>query len=651
MRSVQTNTSVQSRAGVARSRACGLIATLALALCTAALPVQAQIEFRAAGAQSSGTGASITAAIPAGAQSGDFAVLIIAGRPTNTTQPSAPTGWTLRSSSLREVGANDLKIMTFYRILGASNPNPVVSLPSAWQGNAAGMSAQIVVWSGVNTTTPFDVADVTGSAAAATQWTPPAITTVTNGARVVSAVATSDDNALSAGTAQGFTVRMSGANYDTTTGGDHSVGLFEKAQPTAGLVGLLAWNQTANASDQWAGITFALRPAFVNTPPTLTLTSPADGAVFADGASTTLSATASDSDGTIARVEFHTDGSFGESEMFIITQPPYTMAWTPGAVVHPPSQYWIVVTATAYDNQGAMAATAVTIYLDTSPAVSLTSPAANASFTAPASIPLQAQASDVGGGSVSRVEFYQGTTLITTLTAPPYTFNWTGVPQGTYSLTARAFDDFGLQTTSTPVNVTVNGGVATLYFVHVDHLNTPRLVADAAGTTVWRWDQQEPFGNNVPDENPSGLGAFDLPLRLPGQYFDKETNLYYNYFRDYDPSLGRYVESDPIGLRGGLNTYLYVQANPLMLSDRLGLAGGPAGPVTSIPPRIAAEVCAAKIACPYWNRFGYQAVYEQCQVLNFEVQGKWQRECEDICADKVRKKCNPPAACGPSDIG
>jgi carbamoyltransferase len=52
---------------------------------------------------------------------------------------------------------------------------------------------------------------------------------------------------------------------------------------------------------------------------------------------------------------------------------------------------------------------------------------------------------------------------------------------------------------------------------------------------VWTWDQQEPFGVNVPDENPSGFGVFDLPLRLPGQYFDKETNLHYNYFRDYDP--------------------------------------------------------------------------------------------------------------------
>jgi len=104
-----------------------------------------------------------------------------------------------------------------------------------------------------------------------------------------------------------------------------------------------------------------------------------------------------------------------------------------------------------------------------------------------------------------------------------------------------------------------------------EHLNTPRLVADSTGTTVWRWDQQEPFGNNVPVENPSGLGVFDLPLRLPGQYVDKETNLHYNYFRDYDPSLGRYGESDPIGLRGGINTYLYVWAMPLNGIDPFGL--------------------------------------------------------------------------------
>jgi RHS repeat-associated protein len=63
---------------------------------------------------------------------------------------------------------------------------------------------------------------------------------------------------------------------------------------------------------------------------------------------------------------------------------------------------------------------------------------------------------------------------------------------------------------------------------------------------VWRWDQQEPFGVSVADENPSGLGTFQFPLRFAGQYLDKETNLHYNYFRDYDPSIGRYVEGDPI---------------------------------------------------------------------------------------------------------
>jgi len=105
------------------------------------------------------------------------------------------------------------------------------------------------------------------------------------------------------------------------------------------------------------------------------------------------------------------------------------------------------------------------------------------------------------------------------------------------------------------------------------YLNTPRLVADAAGTTVWRWDQQEPFGTNAANDDPDGNSvAFDLPLRLPGQRYDTETGLHYNYFRDYDPSIGRYGESDPIGLDGGLNTYAYVGGGPLTGEDPLGLA-------------------------------------------------------------------------------
>ncbi len=110
-----------------------------------------------------------------------------------------------------------------------------------------------------------------------------------------------------------------------------------------------------------------------------------------------------------------------------------------------------------------------------------------------------------------------------------------------------------------------------------EYLNTPRLIADSSGTPVWKWDQAEPFGVNTPDENPSSLRAFEFPIRFPGQYADRETNLAYNMLRDYDPAVARYIESDLIGLRGGLNTYAYA-SSPLTHIDPYGLMGrGPSG--------------------------------------------------------------------------
>ena len=204
------------------------------------------------------------------------------------------------------------------------------------------------------------------------------------------------------------------------------------------------------------------------------------------------------------------------------------------------------------------------------PTVSMTSPANGANFNAPASMTLTATASD-SDGTIQKVDFYYGgTNLITTVTTPPYTFNWTNVPQGSYTLTAVATDNQNASTTSAPVNIAVNRVLA-LHFIEVDHLNTPRLIENPAQQAVWRWDQQEPFGVTVPDENPSGLGSFEFSLRFPGQYADKETNLAYNFWRDYDSSIGRYIQSDIVGLDSGLNTYLYSNADPLAYFDPDGL--------------------------------------------------------------------------------
>ncbi len=110
-----------------------------------------------------------------------------------------------------------------------------------------------------------------------------------------------------------------------------------------------------------------------------------------------------------------------------------------------------------------------------------------------------------------------------------------------------------------------------IYYVHPDHLGSPRAVTRPSDNAfLWRWDNVDPFGANLPNENPSGAGTFQYALRFPGQYYDAETSTHYNYFRDYDPTIGRYTESDPTGLSGGINTYGYGLANPIRNIDPTG---------------------------------------------------------------------------------
>ena len=105
----------------------------------------------------------------------------------------------------------------------------------------------------------------------------------------------------------------------------------------------------------------------------------------------------------------------------------------------------------------------------------------------------------------------------------------------------------------------------TLAYLHTDQLGTPRLATNAAKTVVWRWNGKA-FGESAP-----AVGTITVNLRFPGQYFDAETGLHYNWHRYYDPAAGRYLSSDPVGVEAGINTFGYVGGNPLRFMDTLGL--------------------------------------------------------------------------------
>ena len=171
-----------------------------------------------------------------------------------------------------------------------------------------------------------------------------------------------------------------------------------------------------------------------------------------------------------------------------------------------------------------------------------------------------------------------------------------GTPLGIAGTGAATANNTGANTAANPVNVDI-------YYLHPDHLGTPRAMtrstAQAGATTgpnavnkaVWMWNS-DPFGttgatqaggsaNSAPNKNPQlvtgtaaqiAAASFEQNLRMPGQIEDQETKKFYNYFRDLDPFLGRYLQSDPIGLAGGLSTFGYVMAQPSRKTDQFGLA-------------------------------------------------------------------------------
>jgi RHS repeat-associated protein len=187
-------------------------------------------------------------------------------------------------------------------------------------------------------------------------------------------------------------------------------------------------------------------------------------------------------------------------------------------------------------------------------------------------------------GQRTRKVTAQGTTL--------YQYDLSGQLIAETTATGQAQRDY-VWAESKPIaqiDVTSEGDKVT--YLHTDHLNTPRVATDATGTVVWMWNG-DAFGSLLPYQDADGNGQIVMVnLRMPGQYFDPESGLHYNWNRYYDPKLGRYITSDPIGLQGGLNTYAYALNNPLFWID-------PNGTII-LPPGVTKWLkCVALLGCLY----------------------------------------------------
>ncbi len=186
----------------------------------------------------------------------------------------------------------------------------------------------------------------------------------------------------------------------------------------------------------------------VNEAPSVSFTAPANGASFTDGDVITLTADASDNDGTIANVEFLEDGN----SLQIVSSAPYTYDWSGAPVATH------VLTAVATDNDGATTSVDITISVDPAngaPTVSITAPTGGASYTEGDNVTITADATD-SDGSIASVEFFEDGTSLQVISTAPYTYTWINPPLGTHVLTAVATDDAGATTTSSDITIDVN---------------------------------------------------------------------------------------------------------------------------------------------------------------------------------------------------
>ncbi|MFV0436620.1 MAG: phospholipase A2 [Desulfopila sp.] len=174
------------------------------------------------------------------------------------------------------------------------------------------------------------------------------------------------------------------------------------------------------------------------------------------------------------------------------------------------------------------------------------------------------------------------------------------------------------------VKIYGSGDAATVYYALNDHLGTPQQLVDSIGTVVWQ-AVYDPFGKAQVQ-----VETIVNNIRFPGQYFDAETGLHYNWHRFYDPETGRYISADPIGLAGGINLYAYVQNDPVNVVDPEGLKTCGSGWNEPLVPDNPFGFCFSSCC----------AAHDKCYGCDGKRQGKSKRQCDDEFKQCMYSACN-----------
>jgi len=195
----------------------------------------------------------------------------------------------------------------------------------------------------------------------------------------------------------------------------------------------------------------------------------------------------------------------------------------------------------------------------------------------------------------------------------------------------------------------------TLHYYHNDHLGTPQRLTDKDGNATWQANY-DTFGKAIVDPS----STVNNPLRFAGQFYDSETGTHYNYFRDYDPLRGGYIQSDPIGLKAGVNFYTYAEQNPVLAYDPYGLLSSCCQQAKQMilqnPKNKGAHgtvvCCYGKKESCVWSEQGAtmapDTIIRKCKIAHedkHQEQGACQCECDQVCLlgvptkDKNKSEC------------